>query len=201
MDLKEYIRIIKNNLNVFLAVVLAVVAACFGVLLVKADSYAASMLLSITRSGSQETADYKFDDFYRIQADEKFAETVVQWVSNPGIEREIFAGAGVNAGNFSLRQLSKSFKAEKLSSQAVGVSFSSPSAQQARKIAASIAEVLSKNSETLNRDQKENGWFKIVSHDPVIVKDAYSPFWVFVAAVLGGIFLAFWTVLIIHYLK
>ncbi|MFA6973231.1 MAG: hypothetical protein WC238_00635 [Parcubacteria group bacterium] len=201
MELKEYIRIIKEHRDIFLVVVLGVIVAAFFVLIVKADSYSTSLLLSITRSGSQETADYKFDDFYRIQADEKFAETIVQWVSNPGIEADIFAAAGVRADNFSLRQLSKSFKAEKLSSQAVAVSFSAPSSERAQKIADSIFAVLEKNNETLNKDQKENGWFKIVAHDPIIVKNNYNPFLIFILALSVGLFLAFWTVLIIHYLK
>lgn len=201
MELKEYLQIIKKNLNVFLSVVLGVVVISFGWLLLKPTSFSTSLLLSITRDGSQDTTDYKFDDFYRIQADEKFAETIVQWVSDPGVETEIFSGAGINADNFSLRQLSKSFKAEKLSSQAVVVFFSSPNVAQSQKIAASIAEVLTRNNEILNKDQKENGWFKIFSHDPVIIRDALDPFLVFAVALVVGIFLAFWAVLIRHYLK
>jgi len=201
MELKEYIRIIIKNINVFLAVIAAVVVAGFAIVFFKPVSYTTSMLIDVTRSGTQDTADYKYDDFYRIQADEKFVQTIVQWISNPGIESDILSGAGSSASNLSLRQLSNSFRAQELSSQAISVTFSTPTRDQAQKIAASITNVITKNTAALNADQKEGGWFEIVAHYPVIVEDLYGPLLVLLVTLVLGIFLAFWVVLIIHYLK
>jgi capsular polysaccharide biosynthesis protein len=201
MELKEYIQIIRRHINVFLAVIVVLVAAGVAIMIFKPVSYTTSLLINITRDSSQPTADYKFDDFYRIQADEKFAETVVQWIANPGIESDILSGAGIGVNNLSLRQLSKSFHAEKLSSQSLVVTFSTPSSDQAQKISASIANVISKNNAALNQDQKENGWFEIVAHDPVVIRDAFDPFLVVIISLILGIFIGFWIVLIIHYLK
>ena len=69
---------------------------------------------------------YKYDNFYRLQADEKFAETLVEWLKSPRIEEKIFKEAGIDPSGYSLKKLAKSIKAEKMSSQVVAVSFSSP---------------------------------------------------------------------------
>ena len=201
MELKEYITIIRQNINVFLAVVAVCVVFGFAFMFLRPVSYTTSMLIDVTRSGTQDTVDYKYDDFYRIQADEKFVQTIAQWIANPGIEADILSGAGLSANNLSLRQLSNSFRAQELSSQALAVTFSAPTREQAQKISASITNIITKNTAALNADQKESGWFEIVAHSPVIVQDLYGPLLVLVVSLALGIFLAFWVVLIIHYLK
>jgi len=201
MDLKEYITILKNHINIFFGVITVIIIGSFVVLIFRPISYTTSLTINIARNGTQETADYKFDDFYRIQADEKLAETVVQWLGSPAIGKDIFSSAGIDVSKFSLKQLSKSLKAEKLSSQVIGVNFSTPNVAQAKKLATSISEVISKNITDLNRGVEKAGQFEISVHDPVIVMDVFSPWVILLVAFAGGLFLAFWTVLIIHYLK
>lgn len=201
MDLKEYIAIIRKHFNIFAGIIATVICVSFAVLILKPISYTASLTISIARDGTQETADYKFDDFYRIQADDKFAETIVQWLSSPAIEKDVFTSAGIDVSKFSLKQLSNSLKAEKLSSQVIEVSFVTSTVERARKISVATSEVISKNIATLNRDTENIGKFYIVAQDPVIVMNNFSPWIIFLAALAAGIFLAFWTVLIIHYLK
>lgn len=201
MDLKEYIQILKSNKKVFWGVTATVVVLAFAIFFLRPISYMTSLTLNITRSGSQQTSDYKFDDFYRLQADEKFTETVVEWLKSPRTAENILKNAGLDTSKLSLRQFSKTFSAEKLSSQLVAVSFSSPNFSQAQKVSASLSNEISKNIEALNKDQQESGWFEVVAHEPVIVKTAYDPVVIFLASLLVGIFIAFWTVLIIHYLK
>ncbi|HCP08487.1 MAG TPA: hypothetical protein DIT25_01670, partial [Candidatus Moranbacteria bacterium] len=149
MEIKEYVQIIKKQTGLFLAVIAAAVLASFAYFFLQPASYTASIMLDIARDGSQETEDYKFDDFYRIQADEKFGETVVQWLKDPGVSSEIISGSGFDVKNFSLRELSKSFKAERISPQTVAVSFSSPDPEQAARISASLVDVLEKKVGTL----------------------------------------------------
>ena len=201
MELKEYLKIFKEHIQAFIVTVVVIVAGSFIYFGLKPVSYDTSLLLNITRSGSQTSAEYKFDDFYRLQADEKFAETVVQWLANPRVATDILAEAGIDSKNFSLRQLSKSIKAEKLSSQVVAVNFSAPTAGQAGKMADAIVSVISKNTEFLNKDQEENNWFKIDAQPPVIIKSAVSAQIIFLASLALGIFIGFWLVLIIHYLE
>lgn len=200
MELKEYLKVIKENITLFFAVITVVVAGSFAYFALKPVAYSVSLALNITRSGSQRTTDYKYDDFYRLQADEKFAETAVEWLKNPRTVANIYAAAGIGVDNFSLRRLSKSLRPKKLSSQVVSVSFSARNANLAEKISSAVTEVISENTEVLNKNQNEDTWFKIIAQDPVIVRDKMSPLFILLASLAAGVFLSFWTVFVFHYL-
>lgn len=201
MELKEYLNILQTHLKAFILTAVLIVIAGIAYLIFRPVSFDTSLTLNITRSGTQATADYKYDDFYRLQADEKFAETVVEWLKSPRTVSDIYASSDINANQFSLGKLEKSFRSEKLSSQIVSVKFSADTPEKARKISDSIATVVAKNIASLNANQKEENWFEIVAQDPVVAQNRLN-FWVVILAALAlGIFLGFWTILIIHYLK
>ena len=201
MELKEYLGIVKKNRQIFVGVILIVVSIILGYFYFLPGRYDASLTLNITRAGSQETTDYKYDDFYRLQADEKFGDTLSEWLKSPRVASDIYTAAGVGANSLDLGKLAKSFSAERRSAQIVAVNFSAQNQIQAQKISEGIKKVVSLNTEELNKDQKENTWFEIVSADPVIAK--YHPDYkiILLAAVCIGIFLGFWAVLIKHYLE
>jgi capsular polysaccharide biosynthesis protein len=201
MELKEYLKIIKQNSKLFWSITLLIIAGSFAYFIFKPVSFGTSLTLNITRKGSQETPDYKFGDFYRLQADEKFAETVVEWLKSPRTVADIYSEAGINPNEFSLKQLTKSLKPEKLSSQIVAVNFSAANPESAGKISKSIFEIISRNTENLNKNQNEKTWFEVLAQDPVILKEKFDPFVVLVISLAAGIFAAFWVVLVAHYLK
>lgn len=201
MDLKEYFAIMKKEWKMFVSIVSAVILATFAYFVFRPAAYTTALMLNVAREGTQETADYKYDNFYRIQADDKFSETIVAWLASPAVESDIFSQAGVDTAQFSLKDLSNSFKAEKKSSQLIAVSFSAPNTEQAKKISLAIPDVIAKNIQSLNSEKEKNEWFEIVSHNPIIVKDSFDVKMVLLASFIIGIFLAFWTVLSIHYLK
>lgn len=201
MELKEYINIFKTHIKSF---ILAVVLVLIGGILYFSlwpVMYNTSLTLNITRGGTQETAEYKYDDFYRLQADEKFAETVVEWLKSPRTVSDIYLNSDINPSQFSLRKLEKSLQSEKLSSQVVSVKFSADTPEKAKKISDSISKITAKNIESLNLNQQEKNWFEVVAQDPVVAQGSLN-FWVVIlAALVLGIFLGLWTVLIIYYLQ
>lgn len=200
-ELKEYINILKIHGTTFVLVVVLAIIAGIAYFSLRPVIYDISLTLNITRSGTQETADYKYDDFYRLQADEKFAETVVEWLKSPRTVSDIYSSSNINPKQFSLRKLEKSLRPEKLSSQVVSVKFSADTPEKAKMIADSIGKIIATNIESLNQDQKEKNWFEITAQTPVIAQNILN-FWVVVlAALFAGIFLGFWAVLIIHYLS
>ncbi|MFA4817286.1 MAG: Wzz/FepE/Etk N-terminal domain-containing protein [Parcubacteria group bacterium] len=201
MELKEYLNILKTHIKAFILAVVLVVIAGIAYLIFRPVSFDTSLTLNITRSGTQATADYKYDDFYRLQADEKFAETVVEWLKSPRTVSDIYASSDINASQFSLGKMEKSLRSEKLSSQIVSVKFSADTPEKAKKISDSISKVIAKNIVSLNVNQKEENWFEVVAQDPVIAQSRLD-FWVVILAALAiGIFMGLWAVLVIHYLK
>jgi capsular polysaccharide biosynthesis protein len=202
MDLKEYFRVIKKNIKLFTIVPILIVTVTFLYFYIfRSASFDASLTLNISRAGSQETNEYKYDDFYRLQADEKFAETVVQWLRSPRIASDIYASAGADASKITLRQLGKGIRGEKLSSQVVAVTFSSSDRPKAEKMSQAVIKIIAENTESLNKNQKENTWFEIIPQEPIIKK--YSPgiLLTFFAPLLLGIFFGFWVVMVKHYLE
>jgi capsular polysaccharide biosynthesis protein len=200
MELKEYLNIIRKNLQLFISVAVVIVLAVFSFFYLRPVFYNASLTLNISRSGAQATDQFKYDDFYRLQADEKFAETIVEWLKDPRIVSDIYTEAGINTQNFSLKQLQKSLAPEKLSSQVITINFSAPDKKIAQKVSQAVTSVISQTTQSLNKNQKEDTWFEIVPQDPVIVRYQPDFLLIFIASIVAGIFLAFWVVMTKHYL-
>lgn len=200
MDLKEYLQIIKKHKNLFIFVILFVSLGVFAYYSFRPVSFVTSLTIDVSRIGFQETTDYRYDDFYRLQADEKFCETIVEWLKNPRVVADIFKEAGIDTEKLNLKKLSASVKAQKRSSQIVAINFGASDEKTAKKIANAIIKIISKKTEVLNANQKENTWFQIFSDEPVIKENKIN-WMIILAGFLAGIFLAFWTVLIKHYLE
>jgi capsular polysaccharide biosynthesis protein len=88
-----------------------------------------------------------------------------------------------------------------MSSQIVSVKFASADKKTAEKIAQAISDVLRKNTEKLNEDQREATWFEIKADNPVIIENNPDLRIVFLAALAMGIFMGFWIIMLKHYLK
>jgi len=170
MELREYYKILKSNISVVIYTVIIVVIAAYAWSERASQSFSASLLLNISRTEAQSTADYRFDQFYRMQADDKFAETIVEWMKSPGVAQDIFAKAGVSTSDKTMRQLAKSFRAEKLSSNLVGVNFGTLTEDEAKKIASAVSDVAAAKTNSLN-DSHDPSWFKTNMTNPIILKN------------------------------
>lgn len=201
MELREYIEILRKNVRpMLLTVVLFLLAG--GIFQVSRPVVLeASLTLNITRAGSQQTVDYKYDNFYRLQADERFADTVVRWLGSPRIVTDIYNDAKINTAGLSSRKLSKVFKSQRLSSQMIQVSYVASNSQTAEKLAESITSVLKKQTEELNVSQKEESWFLVLGSYPVVKESKLDTTLVMGVSLLLGLFFGMWVVFIRYYLK
>jgi capsular polysaccharide biosynthesis protein len=199
MDLKEYLKIFRKNFKIFAITVVVFILAGSAFQLFKEKNFKTSLNLNITRIGKQQTENYKYDDFYRLQADERFADTVVRWLGSPRIAADIYREAGISADNLSQRELSGIFNAKRLSSQMIEVNFTSNNQKAAEKISEAIIKITNRETENLNKDQKEEAWFTILGSEPIIKINTYKNSFVFAISLLVGIFVGIWTVYIKHY--
>ncbi|MEI9966798.1 MAG: hypothetical protein WDN67_04160 [Candidatus Moraniibacteriota bacterium] len=125
MELREYLDIIWRDRRFLGGVFLLGLALGLLVFLFQPVRFQGSLLLNIGRSVSAQapvSGEYTYDDFYRLQADERFADTVVRWLQSPRIIEDInheFAAHMEGPG-------AKSFHASRLSSQVVEVTFTHP---------------------------------------------------------------------------
>jgi capsular polysaccharide biosynthesis protein len=171
MELREYYKIIKLNIAVIIYTVAIVVIVAYAWSVRTSQTYSASMLLNINRTETQTTSDYRYDQFYRLQADDKFADTVAQWLAAPGVAKDIFEKAGISTDQATMRQLSKSFHAEKLSVNIVNVQYSTENQGDASRIAPAVESVVSDKTKSLNASAKDPNWFQIDSSNLIVLKN------------------------------
>jgi len=189
MELREYYKIWREHISVVIYAVLLLLVVAYAWSVKKSETYSASLLLEISRSENQTTAEYQYDQFYRLQADEKFAEIIVSWLKSPGVANDVFEKSGVGAGQRTMRQLSKSFRAEKASSGNVGVSFESQTNEEAKKIADAISQEISGKTRNLNSETRDPNWFTVDMANLVITKNIQDLRINLGSAVLAGIFI------------
>ncbi|MDD5083472.1 MAG: hypothetical protein PHT88_00855 [Candidatus Moranbacteria bacterium] len=191
MELKDIITIFRTHRNAFfMTVALCVALGAFGHSLQK-EHVASNLTLNVTRLGSDKTMDYQYHDFYRLQADERFADTVVRWLGSPRIVSDIYAD--ISDAN------SHAFKAQRLSSQMIQVTYDAYDGAFADKIAQSLVARINREADTLNKDQQESTWFSVVGDDPVVRDGRIGITLILAVSLALGVFLGFWVVLLRHY--
>ncbi len=189
MELRECYKILKSNMSVVIYTMIIAIVAVYAWSVRQSQTYSASLLLNIGQTETQSTPDYRYDQFYRLQADDKFAETIVEWLKSPGTAKNIFDKAGVSSDQKTMRNLSKSFQAEKLSSNLVGVRYSTEDNTEAEHIAPVIASVISEKTKAINADARDPNWFQIAASDLIILKNTQDLRINLGIAALAGLFL------------
>lgn len=193
MELRQLVIIFRENIKLLLGAVIFFILAGLGIFFFQPELYSANLMLNVTRKGIQETPDYRYDDFYRLQADEKFADTVVSWLGSAQIIQEIHKEAGIEKMH--------SIKAKRLSSQAIETVFVLEDKDDAPSISEATLEVLNRQTEKLDEFQKEKTWFTLVSNEPAVSSKKLGFPVIFSATFLLGLFFGFWGVMIANYLK
>ncbi|MFC1645087.1 hypothetical protein ACFL08_03600 [Patescibacteria group bacterium] len=191
MELMEYVGIFRKNLRYFLVTVLLVLVIGFGIHAAMPNNYKVTLDLNVTRTGKDLTNDYRYDSFYRLQADERFADTVVKWLGSERVKADI-------------REHSKSvsdlnLKARRLSSQMIEVTFIIPVTNDAERVTDSIIKFVNGSSQDLNKYQQEKSWFKVIANNPFVAENKIGFLKLFLICLGLGVFAGFWTVLVKYY--
>jgi uncharacterized protein involved in exopolysaccharide biosynthesis len=192
MELYEYCIILKKEQRVLWTTLGIIVVSAILWQRMQPIRFDATSLINVTRSGSQQTSDYTYDGFYRLQADERFADTVVRWIGSPRGAEDILHDAGVDTRTMNTTDLERFFMVGRLSSQVIRVEYRAESEASAEKISHAMRGVLNRYSETLNQNVKDPSWFTLESGDPVI-RDGRIPLWkVLIVSGAVGLFLGLW---------
>ncbi len=201
MELKELLKLLKEKRKIFFVVCFGVIFLSLGWLLVKKTQYQASMALHIARNEVSQAEQYQYDQYYRLLADEKFADTIVRWADDPQIARKIFSDAEIEIKGNNLGNFSKLIKAEKLSPNFIRFSFSAKNKENAEKIALSVEKNFVEKNNLLNQNSQDKNWFMLVFDKAIIIEHRINPFLVLVISAIAGAFLGFFSVLFHHYWK
>lgn len=163
------------------------VVCCSVYFLIQGQKVKTTLLLNVTRdSASPRTTEYTYDDFYRLQADERFADTIVQWIKSPYIQAQD-------------KHVLGKITAKRLSSQVIEVHYVTRSREKAEIVAGDLIDVINDESHKLNSKQEQTHWFIVQGSAPAITDGRLSLSFLVILGMAVGSFVAFWTVLIRHY--
>lgn len=192
MELREFVNIFVDRKKLFFGVFLGFILVGLAMYRLQPERYEAALLLNVSRTGYEKTDAYRYDQFYRLQADERFADTVVRWTAAPSVREEMISLGAPES-------VAVTLSAKRLSSQMIDVRYSAPSRKGFGGAKEAIVSALNKETEKLNAEAKDPNWFTVVAGEPV-VSDARVPLRIaFGGGAASGLFFAFWTVLLVRY--
>lgn len=198
MPLRNFVSLFVRQRRLFLAISLTGLVCGLAVYRLQGQSYETTILLSVTRRAALETNDYQYAHFYRLQADERFADTLVRYLETPQAERALLGAANVTA--VEVRTVHQPLlHPVRLSSQLVSVTYRTRSFQGAGKVADALPQIANAFTDDLNREAHASDWFTLVSSDPVITDGRFSWRLALGAGFALGAMVAFWVVLMVHF--
>lgn len=199
MDFREIIQLYWEERRIF---ILIIAISVFGALLWQVNQslvYRADLLLNIGRSGIQKTPDYSYDNFYRLQADERFGDTVVRWLQSPRVVSDILLQTDIRPESSSERELGNMIVAKRLSSQVIETSFTNAKKDVLEKESEVIVKVLNEYTAGLNQGGSAEGWFLVVGSNPVIIDARATTKTAIIFGMAAGVFFAFWSIALKRY--
>lgn len=199
MELRELIEIFRKQQMTYLVVILACLLVSWLWYTKQPVSYQATLLLNIGREGVSETTDYTYDSFYRLQADERFGDTVVRWLSTPRVVEDIYETAGLDGKGLDAKALGSVFSAGRLSSQVISVKYGGANKKALEQLSTAAVTVLNRYTDTLNTAEREKSWFVVIGSEPVIRDARVDMRMVLAVGLAVGVFFGFWIVLFRHY--
>lgn len=199
MELKKLVKILLKENPLFIGVWLAVVALAIVWFLSQPPKYEAFLSVEISRDSLEDTKDYQYNQYYRLLADEKFADTVMQWTKDPEVVRTVFQEAQVPLKIDNLRQASKILNGERMTANYVQIKFSVGSEERAEKIVEAIKEIFTSKTESLNQSSQDKNWFKLIFSDSLVILKKTSFTITFIIGLFLGFILAMFVVLLRYY--
>lgn len=175
-----------------LAAFIGVMFLCFGMVWQQLQPVTteATLLLNIGRTGVTESTTYDYESFYRLQADERFADTVVRWLQSPRVVADIARESGLAEDALP----SGYFRARRLSSQVVEVRMKHSKTEVLRALSRTSVRVLNRYAASLNQGETKEGWFVLIGSEPIMRDARVSPPRALLGAAIGAAFVALFVV-------
>ena len=125
MPLFEFIQLFEERRRTFLVVLGIVFLGAILVFQLQKPCYRTELLLTVTRTSVQSLPEYGYDHFYRFQADERMAESLVQYLSSETGKRDVAERAKLSEDAFRNYTAGK-LKAVRLGTNIVKIEFTTP---------------------------------------------------------------------------
>lgn len=200
MELRDFIQLFVRRRSLIAWIMGAAVVIGFLGYRLQTQWYEGVVLLSVTRQAAEITAEYQYDHSYRLQADERMADTLARYLESEIGRRDTARQVpftGIRETEFIESQVS----ALRLSPSIVQVSYTAMTPTEAESIAEAFFETGERYVASLNEQAGNRNWFTLVSSDPYAKDGRYTLLVALGVALVLGAITAFWTVLGLWYWK
>ncbi len=202
MELKEYIQIFKKKKEFFLGVWLSVILAVLLVFIFLPVKYETVMSIAVTREGDANIfGEYDYDLYYRLEADDSYGKTVVQWLSDENNLNEILSRSrdDCKIDKSASHKIAKSFRGEQFSANYIHVKYKTENISQAQALAKETSRVLKVKNGELNESSQNDNWFKLIFSQPSITKKELPLSIIFGGAIILGLLVSIFITMFSHY--
>ena len=200
MELHEYFSVARKYWLLLVTTTLVLLVASLGFRALQPDSFKASRALTISRVNIQETQDYKFDNYYTIQASELFGRTVIGWLETPANVLDIYEDAGIAAPTNNLNALARTVDATRIAPQVIQIEFTHGNADEAKKIADSVVRIVEREISKENSQENTDAFFHAEASETVVVESEKYYALIAIASIVVGLFLSYNVALLLNYL-
>ncbi len=200
MELQTFLTLFIRRQRLILWIVALALLVGFLAYRLQTQWYESEVLLSVTRQGSEATQEYQYDQYYRLQADERMADTVARYLETSIARRETARLALLSADREKEFIVNK-VAALRLSPSLIKVMYQAKTPTEAGRIAAALVETGERHVAELNEQAANRNWFTLVSSEAFSKDGRFSLLSALGIGLAAGIFIAFWSVLILWYWK
>lgn len=200
MELRDFIQLFIRRQSLMVGIISVAIVIGFLSYRLQTQWYEGVVLLSVTREAAEATAEYQYDHSYRLEADERMADTIARYLEST-IGRRDTARQIPLTGTREVTFIESDISVLRLSSNLVQVSYVATTPTEAESIARAFFETGERYVTSLNEQAGNRNWFTLIASDSYTEDGRYTlPVALGVALVLG-VLGAFWTVLGLWYWK
>ena len=173
MEIRDYIRFLSKNYLMVILITILFAGIAYFVSATKAPTYQTSASLEVSRFEKKSQGDvgyFQYDNFYSYQTASAASDNLIGWVMSAATVAEIYEKAGYNVPDSSLKELAKTFTANKAigTSAVISISYSSQDKQESTKMVETATDVLKDKIESYNNVSEQNV-FSVQSRNPYTV--------------------------------
>ena len=194
MDVRDFLQLFLRERRLILIIIIGALVVGFLAYRLQSPRYEGEVLLSVTRQGSETTTEYQYDQFYRLQADEKMADMVARYLETALGRRET-ARRALLSDERETEFIDSTVTALRLAPSLVYVSYVAKTPTESERIAGAMLETAERYVVGLNEQAANRNWFTLVSSESLTRDGRFTLVMALGIASFFGFFGAFWIVL------
>lgn len=200
MTLVEFLHLFWASRRLFVGCLLIALLFALGYSFLQSPRYVSEVVLSVARTAASPTSDYAYDHYYRFQADERLADSLVSYLTSRTGRERVAERAELTSAEFQ-SYVGTTLRAARLGTNLIRIEYATSDRASAQRIGAALTTAANAYVGSLNEDARDPAWFLVLSDQPVIQGANLGGWRLLGLGIGGGVFVGFWVVLSRHVLS